>query len=81
VFPFFVDYFNAMACYACPERLPVGHGSDLNQPTKRDGQAKNRKCKPKKGNDKISSKSQNKTTGGARTPSDKSARDSVQAHG
>jgi hypothetical protein len=29
----------------------------------------------------ISSKSQKKTTGGARTPSDRSARDSVQAHG
>jgi hypothetical protein len=67
VFPFFVDYFNTMACYACPVRLPVGHGS--NQPTKCDGQTKNRKCKPKKGNDEISSKSQKKTTGGARTPS------------
>jgi hypothetical protein len=38
------------------------------------------KDKPKKGNDKIASKSQKKTTGGARTPSDRSARDSVQAH-
>jgi hypothetical protein len=46
----------------------------------RDGQTKNRKRKPKKGNDKISSKSQKKTTGGARAPSDRSARDSVQAH-
>jgi hypothetical protein len=41
----------------------------------------NRKRKPKKGNDKISSKSQKKTTGGARTPSDRSARNSAQAHG
>ncbi len=81
MFPFFVDYFNTMACYAHPARLPVGHGLDLNQPTKRDGQTKNRKRKPKKGNDKISSKSQKKTTGGARMPSDRSARDSVQAHG
>jgi hypothetical protein len=80
VFPFFVDYFNTMACYVHPARLPVGHGFDLNQPTKCDGQTKNRKRKPKKGNDKISSKSQKKTTGGARTPSDRSARDSVQAH-
>jgi hypothetical protein len=69
-----------MACYACLARLPVGHGLDLNQPTKCDGQTKHRKRKPKKGNDKISSKSQKKTTGGARTPSDRSARDSVQAH-
>ncbi len=80
MFPFFVGYFNTMACYARPTRLPVGHGLDLNQPTKRDGQTKNRKRKPKKGNDKISSKSQKKTTGGARRPSDRSARDSVQAH-
>jgi hypothetical protein len=80
VFPFFVEYFNTMACYACPARLPVGHGLDLNQPTKRDGRTKNRKRKPKKGNDKIPSKSQKKTTGGARMPSDRSARDSVQAH-
>jgi hypothetical protein len=69
-----------MAFYARPARLPVGHGSDLNQPTKCDGQTKNRKRKPKKGNDKIFSKSQKKTTGGARTPSDRSTRDSVQAH-
>ncbi len=81
MFPFFVDYFNTIACYACPARLPVGHGSDLNQPTKRDGRTKNRKRKPKKWNDNISSKSQKKTTGGARMPSDRSARDSVQAHG
>ncbi len=80
MFPFFVDYFNTMACYARLARLPVGHGLNLNQPTKRDGQKKNRKRKPKKGNDKISSKSQKKTTGGARMPSDRSARDSVQAH-
>ncbi len=78
MFPFFVDYFNTMACYARPARLLVGHGLDLNQPTERDGLTKNRKCKPKKGNDKISSKSQKKTTGGARTPSDRSARDSVR---
>ncbi len=32
-------------------------------------------------NDKISSKNQKKMTGDARTPSDRSARDSVQAHG
>jgi hypothetical protein len=81
VFPFFVDYFNTMARYARQARLPVGHGLDLNQPTKHDGQTKNRKRKPKKGNDKISSKSQKKTTGSARTPSDRSARDSVQANG
>ncbi len=80
MFPFFVDYFNTMARYACLARLPVGHGSDLNQPTEHDGRTKNRKCKPKKGNDKISSKSQKKTTGGARMSSDRSARDSVQAH-
>ncbi len=80
MFSFFVDYFNTMACYAHPARLPVSHGLDLNQPTKRDGQTKNRKRKPKKGNDKISSRSQKKTTGGARMPSDRSARDSVQAH-
>ncbi len=60
MFPFFGDYFNTMACYAHPARLPVGHGLDLNQPTKRDGQTKNRKGKPKKGNDKISSKSPKK---------------------
>jgi hypothetical protein len=80
VFPFFVNYFNTMAHYARPTKLPVGHGSDLNQPTKCDGQTKNRKRKPKKENDKISSKSQKKTTGGARMPSDRSTRDSVQAH-
>jgi hypothetical protein len=82
VFPFFVDYFNTMACYVQPARLPVGHGLDLNRPTKCEGRTKNRKCKPKKGNDKISSKSQKNTTGGARMPSDtdRSARDSVQAH-
>ncbi len=81
MFPFFVNYFNTMACYAHPARPPVGHGSDLNQPTKHDGGTKNRKRKPKKENDKISSKSLKKTTGGARTPPDRSARDSVQAHG
>jgi hypothetical protein len=70
-----------MACYARPARLPVGHGLDLNQPIKCVVQTKNRKHKPKKGNDKISSKSQKKTTGGARMPSNRSARDSVQAHG
>ncbi len=36
--------------------------------------------KPQKRNDEISSKSQKKTTGGARTPSNRSARDSIQAH-
>jgi hypothetical protein len=70
-----------MACYARPARLPVGYDLDLNQPTRRDGQTKNRTRKPKKGNDKTSPKSQKKTTGGARMPSDRSARDSVQAHG
>jgi hypothetical protein len=80
VFPFFVNYFNTMACYAHPARLPVGHGLHINQPTKRDGRTKNWKRKPKKGNDKISSKRQKKTTGGARMPSDRPARDSVQAH-
>ncbi len=80
MFPFFVNYFNTMARYVRPARLPVCHGLDLNQPTKQDGRPKNRKCKPKKGNDKISSKNQKKTTGGATTPSDRSARDSVQAH-
>jgi hypothetical protein len=80
VSPFFVDYFNTMACYAHLARLPVGQGLDLNQPTNCDGQTKNRKCKSQKGNDKISSKNQKKTTGGARTPSDRSARDFIQAH-
>ncbi len=80
MFPFFVDNFNMMACYVRPARLPVGHGSDLNQPTKHDRRTKNRKHKPKKVIDKISSKSQKKTTGGARMPSDRSARDSVQDH-
>ncbi len=80
MFSFFIDYFNTMACYARLARLPVGHGLDLNQPTERDGQTKNRKHKPKKENDKISSKIQKKTTGGARMPSDRSKRDSVQAH-
>ncbi len=54
---------------------------DLNQATNCDVQTKNRKRKPQKGNDEISSKSQKKTTGGARTPSNRSVRDSVQAHG
>jgi hypothetical protein len=44
-------------------------------------QTKNRKRKPQKGNDEISSQSQKKTTGGARKRSNRSARDSVQAHG
>jgi hypothetical protein len=70
-----------MACYACPARLPVGQGLDPNQAINRDVQTKNRKRKPQKGNDEISSKRQKKTTGGARTPSNRSARDSVQAHG
>jgi hypothetical protein len=69
-----------MARYARPVRLPVGRGLDLNQATNRDVQTKNRKCKPQKENDEISSKSQKKTTGGARMPSNRSARDSVQAH-
>ncbi len=79
--PFFVNYFNTMARKACPVRLPVGQGSDYNQPTNRDGQTKKRKHKPQKGNDKISSKSQMTMTGGTRTPSDRSARDSGQARG
>ncbi len=77
--PFFVDCFNAMACLACPARLPVGQGLDRYQPTNCDGQTKKRKREPQKENDKISSKSQKTTTGGARMPSDRSARDSVQA--
>ncbi len=44
-------------------------------------QTKDRKRKPQKENDDISSKSQKKTTGGARKPSSRSARDYVQAHG
>jgi hypothetical protein len=70
-----------MACYGHPARLPVGQGLDPNQATNCDVQTKDRKRKPQKGNDEISSKSQKKTTGGARRPSDRSARDSVQAHG
>jgi hypothetical protein len=70
-----------MACEARLARTPVGQGLDLNQPTDHDGQTKTRKHKPQKGNDKISSKSQKTTAGGTRTPSDRSARDSVQAHG
>ncbi len=70
-----------MACYGRPLRLPVGKGLDPNQATNRDVQTKDRKRKPQKGNDEISSKSQKKTTCGARKPSSGSARDSVQAHG
>ena len=70
-----------MACYGRPLRLPVGKGLDPNQATNRDVWTKNRKCKPQKGNDEISSKSQKKTTGGARKQSSRSARDSIQAHG
>jgi hypothetical protein len=70
-----------MTCYARPARLPVGQGSDPNQATNRDVRTKNRKHKPQKGNDEISSKSQKKTTGGAGMRSNRSARDSVQAHG
>jgi hypothetical protein len=70
-----------MACYGHPVRLPVGKGSDPNQTTDRDVQTEDRKRKPQKGNDEISSKSHKKTTGGARKPSSRSARDSVQAHG
>jgi hypothetical protein len=70
-----------MACYGCPARLPVCQGLDTNQATNCDMQTKDRNCKPQKGNDEISSKSQKKTTGGARMPSNRSARDSVQAHG
>ncbi len=70
-----------MACYAHLARLPVGRGLDPNQATNRDVQTKNRNRNSQKGNDEISSKSQKKTTGGARTPSNRSARDSVQAHG
>ncbi len=70
-----------MACLANPARLPVGQGSDCNQPTNCDGQTKRRKCKPQKGYDKISSKNQKTTTGGARMPSNRSARDSVQSRG
>jgi hypothetical protein len=70
-----------MACYRCLARLPIGQGLDPNQATNCNAQTKNRKRKPHKGNDEISSKSQKKTTGGARTPSNWSARDSVQSHG
>jgi hypothetical protein len=70
-----------MACYGRPARLPVGQGLDPNQATNLDVRTKNRKRKPQRGNDEISSKSQKKTTGGARKPSNRSARDSVQAHG
>jgi hypothetical protein len=70
-----------MACYGRPARLPVGQGLDPNQATNRDVQTKVRKCKPQKQNNEISSKSKKKTTGGARMPSNRSARDSVQAHG
>jgi hypothetical protein len=70
-----------MACYECPARLPVGQGLDPNQATNRDVQTKDRKRIPEKRNDEFSSKSQKKTTGGARKPSNRSARDSVQAHG
>ncbi len=72
-----------MACKARPARPPVGKGLDPNQATNCDVQTKDRKHKPQKGNDEISSKSQKKTTGGARKPSDtdRSARDSVQACG
>jgi hypothetical protein len=70
-----------MACYGRPARLPVGKGLDPNQATNRDVQTKDRNHKPQKGNDEISSKSQKKTTGGARMPSSRSVRDSVQAHG
>ncbi len=69
-----------MACYGCLARLPVGQVLDPNQVTNCDVQTKDRKPKPQKGNDEISSKSQKKTTGGARMPSNRSARDSVQAH-
>ncbi len=69
-----------MARYGRPGRLPVGQGLDPNQATNHDVQTKGRKPKPQKGNDEISSKSQKKTTGGARMPSNRSARDSVQAH-
>jgi hypothetical protein len=70
-----------MACYARPARLLVSQGSNPNQATNRDVQTKNRKCKPQKRNDEILSKSQKKTSGSARTPSNRSARDSVQAPG
>jgi hypothetical protein len=69
-----------MACYARPARLPAGQGLDTNQATNHDVQTKNRKRNLQKGKDEISSKSQKKTTGGARMPSNRSARDSVQAH-
>jgi hypothetical protein len=69
-----------MARYGRPARLPVGQGLDPNQATNRDVQTKDRTRKPQTGNDEISSKSQKKTTGGARMPSNRSARDSVKAH-
>jgi hypothetical protein len=70
-----------MARYGRPVRLPVGQGLDPNQASNCDVQTKDRKCKLQKGNDEIPSKSQKKTTGGAKKPSNRSARDSVQAHG
>jgi hypothetical protein len=70
-----------MACKAHPARPPEGQGLDRNQLTNCDGQTKKRKRKPQKENDKVSSKSQKTKTGGTRTPSDMSGRDSVQACG
>ncbi len=70
-----------MAHYGCPARLPVGKGLDPNQATNRDVRTKDRKRKPQRVNVEISSKSQKKKTGGARTPSCRSATGSVQAHG
>jgi hypothetical protein len=70
-----------MAHYGHPARLPVGQGLDPNQATNCDVQTKDSKCKPQKGNDEISFKSQKKTKGGATTPSNRSVRDTVQAHG
>jgi hypothetical protein len=70
-----------MAHEVRPARTPLGQDLDCNQPTDCDGQTKKRKCKPLKGNDKISSKSQKTTKGGTRMPSDRSARDFVQACG
>jgi hypothetical protein len=70
-----------MARYGRLARLLVGKALDPNQATNPDVQTMDRKRKPQEGNDEISSKSQKKTTGGARKPSSRSARDSVQAHG
>jgi hypothetical protein len=70
-----------MACYARPARNPLGHGLDPKEATKCDVQTKNRKRKPQKGNDEISSKRKMNSTGSAWTSLNRSVSDSVEAHG